>query len=245
MGSIGTRTEKRSTQMSVTTAGTKGSKSKVSGSMGAFSQSLFESHYASVLGGTEKVWLKEFPQPMRVVAQSPPFVLNQAFPSARVLMRIANENLARFIGITLPTLDESSEAYVMFRFMAKNSLAYIVGNEAVELNEDFKSSLIRDIVAGISQLQGTPIGSHGFLHAHNVVVDSRFTASLTDYGIPFAHEESEYIALTIQMVHNLDDDVLMKMFYRGPELLRGGLPPHGTKKGDIYSLGMLFAQVWT
>lgn len=229
----------RGTMQSKNSAGT-----KHSNSMGTLSQELYDKHFA-VVYDLEKVWLKEFEHPLKVTAHSPPHVLNAYFPTARVLNRIGNDNLAKFIGITMPSRDESSFCYVMFRFMPKNSLSHLLGNDAVELSDDFKSSIIRDLIHGVLQLASTPLGSHGFLHSQNVVVDSRFTAFITDYGVSFAHEENEFIALTVQMVHNLEDGFVQKMFYRAPELLRAGLPPHGTKKGDVYSLGIIMAQITT
>ncbi|KAK3094602.1 hypothetical protein FSP39_003914 [Pinctada imbricata] len=60
----------------------------------------------------------------------------------------------------------------------------ILQNDSIQLDMDFKLSLIHDILKGMNWLHNSPIIAHGHLTSSNCVIDSRFVLKISDFGIP-------------------------------------------------------------
>ena len=100
----------------------------------------------------------------------------------------------------------------------------------------FKYSIINDIVAGLQYLHSSLIGIHGRLKSSNCLVSSRFIVKLSDYGLHSLHERID---------DNEEATALMrKQIFKAPEHLKS-TNKTGSKKGDVYSLGLLLYEIIT
>ncbi|ELT87878.1 hypothetical protein CAPTEDRAFT_108671 [Capitella teleta] len=124
---------------------------------------------------------------------------------------LLHDNLARFIGVVI----DCPTVLVLHEYCSKGSLQDILHNEHLHLDEDFKGSLIGDIVKGMSYIHNSELVSHGHLSSSNCVVDSRFVLKVTDFGLPSIYKEDEGIALSDE------------------------------SKGDVYSFGIILQEIVT
>lgn len=100
----------------------------------------------------------------------------------------------------------------------------------------FKYSIINDIIAGLLYLHSSPLEFHGRLKSSNCLVSSRFVVKLSDYGLRSLYETID---------ENEEDNVLfMKKIWLAPEHMKSG-GKSGSKKGDIYSFGLLLYEIIT
>uniref|UniRef100_A0ABM0MYI1 guanylate cyclase n=1 Tax=Saccoglossus kowalevskii TaxID=10224 RepID=A0ABM0MYI1_SACKO len=82
----------------------------------------------------------------------------------------------------------------------------------------------------------TPIGFHGNFKSSDCLVDNRWVVKISDYGLRLFKDGQEY--------EHSEHAHYKKLLWRAPELLR---EPNssviGYKKGDIYSLGIIFQEI--
>merc|ERR1712155_291709 len=91
---------------------------------------------------------------------------------------LQHDHLVRFVGACL----DHSQPFLGTEYCPRGSLQDIL-EEDINLDWNFKYSLINDIVKGLSFIHGSEIGFHGNLKSSNCVVDSRFVLKLTDFGL--------------------------------------------------------------
>lgn len=148
--------------------------------------------------------------------------------------------------------------YVIFAYQAKGSLHELLQNEDFHLDNDLKYSFVDDVSSGLQYLhqqaetrqssasasgasspnsaQSARALAHGYLNTRNILLDARFTAKLTDYGIGFARSTEDLRPLNLERMKRLTDWELEMMAFRAPELLQAGMSKHpdGTHAGDVY-----------
>lgn len=56
-------------------------------------------------------------------------------------------------------------------------------NEAIQLDWNFRMSLIHDMVKGMAYLHNSAIGAHGKLRSCNCLIDGRFVLKISDFGL--------------------------------------------------------------
>lgn len=100
----------------------------------------------------------------------------------------------------------------------------------------FKYSIINDITAGLTYLHSSDIEFHGRLKSSNCLVSSRFVVKLSDYGLNSLYE---------QLDNNEDEYTMMsKQIWLAPEYIKSS-GKRGSKKGDVYSFGLLLYEIIT
>lgn len=124
----------------------------------------------------------------------------------------------------------------MTEFCPKGSLREFFRNDSIVIDWTFKCSIINDIMAGLMYLHSTPIGLHGRLKSGNCLVNSRFMVKLSDYGLHSLYEQIDE--------NEGENHLLKKKIWRAPEQLKSS-NKRGSKKGDVYSLSLLFYEVLT
>ncbi|XP_036372525.1 atrial natriuretic peptide receptor 1 [Megalops cyprinoides] len=112
----------------------------------------------------------------------------------------------------------------------------ILRNDSIKLDCIFKYSLMLDIVKGMDYLHRSPLRSHGHLSSSNCVVDSRFVLKVTDFGLGQLRQKVK------GETWGCCDD-WHRLLWTAPELLRKGVSPKGTQKGDVYSFGIIFQEI--
>lgn len=149
---------------------------------------------------------------------------------------INHNNLNRFVGI----IAEEPNVAIVSEFCPKGSLREFFENESMVIDWTFKYSIINDIIAGLSYLHSSPIDFHGRLKSANCLVSSRFVVKLSDYGLHSLYD---------QIDQNEADEMELykKHLWRAPEHLgsKSGIKSKASKKGDVYSLGLLFYEIIT
>lgn len=133
-------------------------------------------------------------------------------------------------------VEQPNMAFVS-EFCSKGSLREFFQNEPMAIDLTFKYSIVNDIVAGLSYLHASDIGYHGRLKSSNCLVSSRFVVKLSDYGL---HSLYDYLD------ESEDEEVLMrKRVCSAPEHLKVLAKAGGSKKGDVYSFGLILYEIIT
>uniref|UniRef100_A0A6A7G3V0 Guanylate cyclase n=1 Tax=Hirondellea gigas TaxID=1518452 RepID=A0A6A7G3V0_9CRUS len=140
---------------------------------------------------------------------------------------LKHRNLCAFLGICM----QDDTALLVTEYRDRGSLHDVLNSEYTCLDEAFISSLIQDLLKGMSYLHEN-YGAHGRLTATNCVVTSRWTLQITDYGLnKFRYADAAAAEDCFKVLYN--------SLYRAPELLREPPSAPGTKEGDVYSLGII------
>ncbi|KAI1887524.1 hypothetical protein AGOR_G00191200 [Albula goreensis] len=148
---------------------------------------------------------------------------------------LIHPNICCFIGACL----EPPQFFLLTEFCPKGSLQDILRNNSIRLDWTFKYSLMLDIVKGMDYLHHSPLRSHGHLSSSNCVVDSRFVLKVTDFAL--GHLRRQVRGETGGK--SSDHDGWQSLLWRAPELLRHGVSPKGTQKGDVYSFGIIIQEI--
>ncbi|CAB3253926.1 unnamed protein product [Arctia plantaginis] len=148
------------------------------------------------------------------------------------IRELRHENLTAFVGVCV----ESSSTCIVSAYCSRGSLARVLADRDLHLDDMFVASLVADLLRGLTYLHDSALVSHGNLTSSNCLVDSRWVLQIADYGL-----------------HNLkygcsdaEDALRMerRMLWRAPELLRDPNPPaRGSQKGDVYSFGIILYEI--
>ncbi|XP_053624893.1 receptor-type guanylate cyclase Gyc76C-like isoform X2 [Plodia interpunctella] len=154
----------------------------------------------------------------------------------RLLRELRHDNLNSFIGAVVEPL----RVLLITDYCAKGSLYDIIENEDIKLDNMFISSLVHDLIKGMTFIHTSPLIFHGNLKSSNCVVTSRWMLQVTDFGLHDLRYSAE------------NDFIGEHQYYRGllwksPELLRELENPNGTvggtQKGDVYAFGIILYEM--
>ncbi|XP_013186534.2 receptor-type guanylate cyclase Gyc76C isoform X2 [Amyelois transitella] len=154
----------------------------------------------------------------------------------RLLRELRHDNLNSFIGAVVEPL----RVLIITDYCAKGSLYDIIENEDIKLDNMFISSLVHDLIKGMTFIHTSPLIFHGNLKSSNCVVTSRWMLQVTDFGLHDLRYSAE------------NDFIGEHQYYRGllwksPELLRELENPNGTvggtQKGDVYAFGIILYEM--
>eukprot|EP01135_Chromosphaera_perkinsii_P003885 Nk52_evm2s261 gene=Nk52_evmTU2s261 len=151
-----------------------------------------------------------------------------------------HENVARFGGLVV----EGPNASILWEYGNKGSLQDMLLSDGIQIDWMLKYSLATDIALGLSYLHSSKVKSHGRLHAQNVIVDGKWIAKLTDFGMPsiFALEDELTEEEEMEQYYN----ILTKKLFIAPEILEDEelvCLRRGTTTGDIYSFSMVLTEI--
>ncbi len=96
----------------------------------------------------------------------------------RELRSARHQNVVSFIGACV----DGPHTCVVNEFAAKGSLDDILANVDINLDWEFRYSILKDVSSGMAYLHNSPIGVHGRLKSSNCVVDSRWTVKVGKGG---------------------------------------------------------------
>ncbi|KAJ2948359.1 hypothetical protein O0L34_g7596 [Tuta absoluta] len=144
---------------------------------------------------------------------------------------VAHENTARFIGACV----DCPLVFVLTEYCPKGSLKDVLANEELQLDWNFRTSLVHDIVQGMCYLHGG-LGAHGKLRSSNCLIDGRFVLKISDYGLNTLFTPTDLIK---------DDTYYYKLLWTAPELVTGSMYPGAAAslKGDVYSFGIILEEI--
>ncbi|CAG9584367.1 unnamed protein product [Danaus chrysippus] len=148
------------------------------------------------------------------------------------MRELRHENLTPFVGVCV----ETGVACVVTAYCSRGSLATVLADRDLHLDDMFVASLVADLLRGLTYLHDSALISHGNLTSNNCLVDRRWVLQITDYGLH-----------TLKSGCIDTEDALMmekRMLWRAPELLREpNPPPRGSQKGDVYSFGIILYEI--
>ena len=151
-------------------------------------------------------------------------------------------NLVEFIGAVVGP----PQVALVTEYCDKGSLVDIVGH--MELDWDFKYSILTDVATGLQQIHKSKLQSHGRLKMSNIFVDSRWVAKVGDYGchcfkeesMPFLDEENEITYSNLQWT---SPELLSDAYaFYGPQFTLEHIE-FGSADGDIWSFGCILFEV--
>ncbi|XP_068144161.1 atrial natriuretic peptide receptor 1 [Drosophila tropicalis] len=148
---------------------------------------------------------------------------------------VSHENTVRFVGacIDLPR----PTVLILTEYCSRGSLKDVLENEAIELDWNFRMSLIHDIVKGMSYLHNSDVAAHGKLRSCNCLIDGRFVLKISDFGLSTLTTPSDFVR---------DQNYYIKLLWIAPELLPltsiPGCCP-ATQRGDVYSFGIILEEI--
>ena len=146
----------------------------------------------------------------------------------------SHDNLVRFVGLCI----EDPNYALITELATRGSLRDMLENEAVKIDWEFKYSIISDIVEGMNFLHSSPFNFHGRLKSPHCVIDSRFSVKICAYGLNSLRDQENR--------PTTEDFNPRTLFWTAPEHLRARDPLEaGSKKGDIYSFGIILQEVIT
>ncbi|CAH8532669.1 unnamed protein product [Schistosoma rodhaini] len=150
----------------------------------------------------------------------------------RLLREIRNENVNPLIGCYV----DISALCLVFDHCTRGSLKDIIKKESINLDWEFKLSLITDVVKGMRYIHSCPIKKHGWLKSTNCCVDGRWVVKITDYGLP------EIFGIYGTNRKMKDEEWL----WTAPEHLREETNIYtGSPKGDVYSFAIVMQEIIT
>ncbi|XP_035776449.1 atrial natriuretic peptide receptor 1-like isoform X2 [Anopheles albimanus] len=147
---------------------------------------------------------------------------------------VSHENTVRFVGACIdlprPTI------LILTEYCPKGSLKDVLENEAIQLDWNFRMSLIHDMVKGMAYLHNSDVGVHGKLRSCNCLIDGRFVLKISDFGLRTLTTPSEFVR---------DQTYYNKLLWVAPELLHATVIPGtpATQKGDVYSFAIILEEI--
>ncbi|KAL4234394.1 hypothetical protein ACF0H5_006041 [Mactra antiquata] len=161
-------------------------------------------------------------------------VSRQLAVECRQMQVLSHANIAKFIGVCL----QPGKLALLMEYCPRGSLQDIISNENIELDWDFRYSLILDIIKGMQYLHGSPLNVHGQLSSTNCVIDSRFALKITDYGPHTLISQDRTARRDLQV--NCGAFNKRALLWTAPEHLRS----YGySQKGDVYSFGIILQEL--
>ncbi|KAL5019723.1 hypothetical protein ScPMuIL_002615 [Solemya velum] len=145
-----------------------------------------------------------------------------------------HSNLAKFHGMCI----EEPNVCILSEFCTRGSLSDILHNDSIHLDDDFKKSLINDIVQGMCYLHQSSISIHGRLNSSCCIIDSRFALKIAGFGLMSVRSQ-EIIP------GDLCNKGKLRLFYIAPELLRLDPRRDVSKPGDVFSFGVMLYEIIT
>ncbi|XP_055856918.1 atrial natriuretic peptide receptor 1 [Episyrphus balteatus] len=147
---------------------------------------------------------------------------------------VCHENTVRFVGacIDLPR----PTVLILTEYCPKGSLKDVLENEAIQLDWNFRMSLIHDIVKGMAYLHNSDVQVHGKLRSCNCLIDGRFVLKISDFGLRTLTTPSDFLK---------DQNYYNNFLWIAPELLPLTILPGNpaTQKGDVYSFAIILEEI--
>ncbi|KAL5019919.1 hypothetical protein ScPMuIL_002811 [Solemya velum] len=176
---------------------------------------------AAVYKGT-KVVIKKIPMKHLTVDRQLALELKQ--------MRDVNSpHLTRFCGLC----PNEPNICILTEHCSRGSLEDILQNDSIQLDRDFKISLVSDIVEGMAYIHNGPLSVHGRLNSSNCVIDSRFVLKITDFGL-----------MTLRR-HESTRETKRYFVWVAPEHLRTDPHRDFSQPGDVYSFSIILFEMLT
>ncbi|XGW25067.1 hypothetical protein V3C99_006468 [Haemonchus contortus] len=144
----------------------------------------------------------------------------------RKMRDLENDNVNRFLGLCL----DGPQLFSIWKHCGRGSINDVITTGSATLDNVFVFSLIRDIAHGLAFIHHSFLEYHGFLTSKCCLVDDRWQAKVSSYGL--------------RKIRMFDKRLPQDLLWTAPEILRKD-DGAGSKEADIYSFGIICAQLVT
>ncbi|GFS25685.1 guanylate cyclase, partial [Elysia marginata] len=97
----------------------------------------------------------------------------------KLMKDLSHENVNEFKGALI-----SPQCVRIFsQYCPRRSLKDILEKDDLPLHDMFTTSIVQDLINGISYIHDSKLGFHGNLKSSNCLVDNRWTVKITDFGL--------------------------------------------------------------
>ncbi|KAF1750990.1 hypothetical protein GCK72_017542 [Caenorhabditis remanei] len=151
---------------------------------------------------------------------------NKTCAIMRQMRLIDHANLNKFIGMSL----DAPQLLSVWRFCSRGSLADVIRKASLQMDGFFIYSLMKDIVNGLTWIHESSHEFHGMLTSKNCLLNDRWQLKISDFGLRNFRTHDQYTK--------------MDRLWTAPELLRND-DILGSREGDIYSFGIISAELIT
>uniref|UniRef100_A0A1I7T6G5 Guanylate cyclase n=1 Tax=Caenorhabditis tropicalis TaxID=1561998 RepID=A0A1I7T6G5_9PELO len=121
-------------------------------------------------------------------------------------------------------------AIMAFVFLCQGSLSNVIRKASIQMDGFFIYSLMKDIVNGLTWIHESSYEFHGMLTSKNCLLNDRWQLKITDFGLKNFRTQDQYTKAD--------------RLWTAPELLRND-SLIGSREGDVYSLGIISAELIT
>ncbi|KAK2155393.1 hypothetical protein LSH36_241g02011 [Paralvinella palmiformis] len=163
------------------------------------------------------------------------YLSNEVICEMNEVMNLHHTNLNVILGACV----EPNHIFVVSEYCSKGSLQDVLENENIRLDRIFNISFASDIAQGMVFLHNSVVQYHGNLKSSNVLIDTRWTCKLTDFGLRRFREGERKLLPG-------DPSYYYQLFWTAPEHLREEVTVRGgSQKGDVYSYAMILQEILT
>ncbi|KAI0212172.1 Resact receptor [Lamellibrachia satsuma] len=163
---------------------------------------------------------------VRKLCLSPLKITRSVQLELKAMCSLSHDNVNAFIGICA----RGDVNNTVTKFCSKGSLRDILENDDIKLDNNFKVSLISDLIRGMHFLHQSEIKCHGRLRSSKCVVDGRWVLQVTDWGITHLRSHE----------YESEEARNRALFWTAPEQLRSSEEYSATPMADVYSFGIIF-----
>ncbi|KAL7539363.1 hypothetical protein ACHAXR_010327, partial [Thalassiosira sp. AJA248-18] len=144
----------------------------------------------------------------------------------RILSKLRHPCITTVMG---SVIEQKEEPMLVMEFMENGSLYDLLHNASLVIDGELIFPILQDIVRGARFLHAAnPKVIHGDLKAANVLVDGRFRAKISDFGLS---AKKKYLGAT------------GTPYWMAPELLRR--ESGNTAESDVYSFGIILHELYS
>lgn len=150
----------------------------------------------------------------------------------RSLRELRHENLNLFIGCYV---DADSFSFV-YEECSRGSLRSVLSSKSINLDWEFKLSLVTDLIRGMAHLHKSDLAIHGCLTSETCVIDNRWVLKVTDYGLQKIYS----------MYNHFPTRTPAEKLYLAPEMLRNSLAAEvGSQEADVYAASVVMHETFS
>ncbi|PAV89503.1 hypothetical protein WR25_06164 [Diploscapter pachys] len=111
----------------------------------------------------------------------------------RSLKSLENDNLCRFIGLSL----DAPQMLSIWRYCSRGSLADVIKKQNLQMDNFFIYALMKDVVTGLAYIHGSFLQFHGHLTSEFCLIDDRWQIKLAYHGPKSLRNSDKYIVKEI------------------------------------------------
>ena len=151
------------------------------------------------------------------------YALKDLAADMRLLSSLRHPCITAILGAVVAP---KTDPLLIMEYVENKALSDLLHKSTVELEGDTVMTILRDISQGLQFLHNTkPPVIHGDIKSHNILLDSKFRAKVTDFGISYKV------------------GIRGTSFWMSPELLGDESAPC-TSASDVYSFGITLYEIY-